>query len=51
MYKKARAGELIEFTGVSAPYEDPENAEIVIDTENMDLDESVKKVINVLNLV
>ncbi len=32
MYKKARRGEIKEFTGVSAPFEEPENADIVVDT-------------------
>ncbi len=32
MYKKARAGEIQEFTGVSAPYEEPNDSEIVVDT-------------------
>lgn len=32
LYKKARAGEIADFTGVSAPYEVPENPEIVVDT-------------------
>ncbi len=33
LYKKARAGEIPHFTGISSPYEKPENAEIVIDTD------------------
>ena len=32
LYKKARAGEIPEFTGISSPYEEPENAELVVDT-------------------
>jgi len=32
LYKKARAGEIKEFTGISAPYEEPEKPELVIDT-------------------
>ncbi|MCX5901198.1 MAG: adenylyl-sulfate kinase, partial [Proteobacteria bacterium] len=32
LYKKARAGEIADFTGISAPYEEPEAAEIIIDT-------------------
>lgn len=32
LYKKARAGEIPEFTGVSAPYEEPESPELVVDT-------------------
>ena len=33
LYKKARAGEIADFTGISAPYEEPEAAEIIIDTD------------------
>lgn len=40
LYKKARAGEIKEFTGISAPYEEPENPEIVINTENETKEES-----------
>jgi adenylyl-sulfate kinase len=42
LYKKARAGELKDFTGIDSPYEHPENAEIVIDTQNLSVQESVK---------
>ncbi len=41
LYKKARAGEIQEFTGISAPYEEPENADLVIDTTHKSIDESV----------
>ena len=36
LYAKARSGEIKEFTGVSDPYEAPENPELVIDTEEPD---------------
>lgn len=42
MYKKAIAGEIENFTGISATYENPENPDIVVDTENLTIDESVK---------
>ncbi|KAK0462581.1 adenylyl-sulfate kinase [Desarmillaria tabescens] len=42
LYKKARAGEIMEFTGISAPYEAPENPEIHIDTSVTDVTESVR---------
>lgn len=45
LYKKARAGEIPEFTGISSPYEEPENAELVVDTDTLSLEESVAKVI------
>ena len=43
LYKKARAGEIKEFTGISAPYEEPLNPELTIDTSELDLDQSVSK--------
>jgi len=48
LYKKARSGEIKEFTGVSAPYEPPENPEIIIDTSKLDLKESAAKVVEYL---
>lgn len=48
LYKKARAGEIKEFTGISAPYEEPENPEIVVNTGELSLDESVDKIITYL---
>ncbi len=41
LYKKAKAGEIPEFTGISAPYEEPENPEIVIDTGQSTVEQSV----------
>ena len=49
LYKKARAGEIPHFTGISSPYEEPENAEIVVDTDgSVSLDETVESVIKTL---
>jgi len=48
MYKKALAGEIINFTGIDDPYEEPVNPEIVVDTEHESVEESVKKVLNYL---
>jgi len=45
LYKKARAGEIPQFTGISAPYEEPENAELVVDTSHESLEDSAAKVI------
>jgi adenylylsulfate kinase len=42
LYRKARAGEIPEFTGVSAPYEPPERPELVLDTARQTLEESVR---------
>lgn len=44
MYKKARAGEIKEYTGVSAPYEEPESPDLIIDTHFLTLEGSVEKV-------
>ena len=41
LYKKARAGEIPEFTGISAPYEAPLDPELVLDTNRQTVDESV----------
>ena len=48
LYKKARAGEIKDFTGISAPYEAPENPDMIIDTDEVSLEESVDKVMNLL---
>lgn len=48
LYKKARAGEIPEFTGVSAPYEEPASPELVVDTGAQDLDQSVATLIGFL---
>ncbi len=47
-YKKARAGEIPEFTGISAPYEPPLNAEIVVHTERESEAQSVAKILSYL---
>ena len=48
LYKKARSGEIKNFTGISDPYEEPLNAEVVCETDNETLDESVNKVMTKL---
>jgi adenylylsulfate kinase len=48
LYQKARQGEIKEFTGVSAPYEEPLHPEIVLETDKLAVDESVKKIIDYL---
>lgn len=48
LYKKARAGEIQNFTGISAPYESPVNPDIIISTENETIEESVNKIISFL---
>lgn len=49
LYKKARKGEIKDFTGISAPYEVPENPELVVDTENHSVQECVDRVIEYLD--
>ena len=46
LYRKARAGEIADFTGISAPYEPPSKAELVVDTEAADIEESVRQVVD-----
>ena len=45
LYKKARAGEIPEFTGISAPYEPPERPELVLDTAALSVEASVAALI------
>ena len=48
LYKKARAGEIKEFTGISAPYEEPENPELVVDSAKNSVEECAKMVVEYL---
>lgn len=48
LYKRARAGEIKEFTGISSPYEEPEVPELVVDTGSLTLEESVDQVLELL---
>jgi adenylylsulfate kinase len=48
LYKKARLGEIKDFTGISSPYEEPDNPELRIDTSQLSLEESVERVISTL---
>jgi adenylylsulfate kinase len=48
LYKRARAGEILEFTGISSPYEEPENPELVVDTGSQPVEKNVEAVINLL---
>ncbi|MEV0968939.1 adenylyl-sulfate kinase [Microtetraspora glauca] len=48
LYAKARAGLIPEFTGVSDPYEEPEDAELTLDTTGMTVDRAVSAVLNLL---
>ena len=48
LYKRARAGEIKNYTGIDSPYEAPDNPELVINTESESLEESITKVIDFL---
>jgi adenylylsulfate kinase len=48
LYKKARAGEIKDFTGISSPYEVPEDPELVVETGTRSLDECVESVLGLL---
>jgi adenylylsulfate kinase len=48
LYKRARAGEIKNYTGIDSPYEEPNNPELVVNTESESLEESVDKVIDFL---
>jgi adenylylsulfate kinase len=48
MYAKARRGEIKEFTGISSPYERPENPELSFDTGNVPLEECVEGIVSYL---
>ncbi len=51
LYKKAMAGEIKNFTGVSDPYEEPEKAEVVIDSSTETIEQSADKIIRTLELM
>ncbi len=48
MWKKAMNGEIKNFTGWDDPYEEPENPDLIIDTDNEEIDKSVNKVLELL---
>ena len=48
LYKKARAGEIKNFTGIDDPYEAPENVEIILNSHEMTLEEEVDVLLNIL---
>ncbi len=51
MYKLARQGKIKNFTGVSDPYEPPDNPEIAVETDKESIDDSVNKIIRTLELM
>lgn len=50
LYKKARAGEIPNFTGISSPYEVPQNADIIVETVGKSVDETVDEIIKQLGM-
>lgn len=48
LYAKARAGEITGFTGIDDPYEEPADAELVIDTTHVDVPDAVEQIISLL---
>ena len=48
LYKRARAGEIKNYTGIDSPYEVPENPDLIIDTDSETLDNSVSKILSFL---
>ena len=48
LYKRARAGEITNMTGLTAPYEEPQNPDLVINTNHMPLNQCVDQLINFL---
>ena len=47
-YKRARAGEIKNYTGINSPYEVPDNPELIIDTDKETLDESASRIVSFL---
>ena len=50
LYKRARAGEIKNYTGIDSPYEVPENPELIIDTDNQSLEDSVTTILRFLEI-
>ena len=48
LYRKARAGEIPDFTGVSSPYEEPESPDLRLDTSTCSIEESIDRILNTL---
>jgi len=48
LYKRARAGEIKDFTGISSPYEDPVDPELIVETGTLTIEESVAQVMQLL---
>jgi adenylylsulfate kinase len=51
LYKKARAGEILEFTGITSPYERPDKPEVIVETGRLPLTDCVDTVMESLETV
>ncbi len=51
LYKRAINGEILQFTGISAPYEEPENPELIVNTEENNIEQSAVLVVNHLHKI
>jgi len=51
MYDKARRGIIKNYTGISAPYEEPESPDLVIDTEQLNIEDAIQGVVNFIDAV
>lgn len=49
LYKRARAGEIPNYTGISSPYEEPLDPEIIVDTDQDSLEDEVRRVLDLIN--
>ena len=49
MYTKARAGEIKDFTGIDHPFEEPDNPDIIVETDKQTIEESKKIILDALN--
>ncbi len=50
MYKKARDGEIKQFTGISAPFEEPTEPDIIVDTENGSIEDCVEQILQAMKI-
>ncbi len=51
LYKKAGKNNIVDFTGISSPYEEPENPYLTLDTTKLNVNESVKKIIDSIDFI
>ena len=49
MYAKARAGEIKQFTGIDSPFEEPDKADIIVDTDKQTIEENKEIIISALD--